>query len=107
MGSAAAFIFAAEEDFGIVALEAQALGTPVIALGSSGVRETIAATGPRPTGLFFAAPEATEIANAVRAFIKDRSLFDPEHCYRNALRFSEDQFQRKFIAFVLRHHPES
>ena len=53
MGRARAFIFAAEEDFGIMPLEAQAEGTPVIALGRGGARETIATAGPAQTGLFF------------------------------------------------------
>lgn len=43
MRRARAFIFAAEEDFGIIPVEAQACGTPVIAFGKGGVRETVVA----------------------------------------------------------------
>lgn len=106
MAGAAAFVFAAEEDFGIVPIEAQAHGTPVIALGRGGTRESIVTTGPWPTGLFFAEPEATAIANAVRTFISDSRLFDPMNCHRNALRFSEQQFASKFLAFVHRHQSD-
>jgi glycosyltransferase involved in cell wall biosynthesis len=51
MAEAQAFVFAAEEDFGIVPVEAQACGTPVLALGRGGSRETIVTAGPRPTGM--------------------------------------------------------
>ncbi len=67
MGTAKAFVFAAEEDFGIVPVEAQGEGTPVIALGRGGVRETVIAAAPLRngairredgcTGMFFDAPE--------------------------------------------------
>ncbi|WP_226621004.1 glycosyltransferase, partial [Klebsiella quasipneumoniae] len=54
MQKAKAFVFAAEEDFGITPVEAQACGTPVIAFGKGGALETVIEFGKRnPTGLFF------------------------------------------------------
>ncbi len=50
---ARAFVFAAEEDFGIMPVEMQSLGTPVIAYGRGGVCESVVTHGDRPTGCFF------------------------------------------------------
>lgn len=100
MGSARAFIFAAEEDFGIVPVEAQAHGTPVIALGRGGVRETLITSGSSPTGMFFdvATPEA--ITTSIRDFLARSDEFTPAACHANALRFSEQRFEQDFTAFV-------
>jgi glycosyltransferase involved in cell wall biosynthesis len=100
MRGARAFVFAAEEDFGIVPLEAQSEGTPVIALGRGGVRETVITEGRAPTGLFFERPEPALIAEAVRQFLRDPQRFTPAACHENALRFSEANFQRRFAGFV-------
>jgi glycosyltransferase involved in cell wall biosynthesis len=101
MRQARAFLFAAREDFGIAPLEAQALGTPVIALGRGGARETVVSDGPAPSGLFFdtATPEA--VAWAVRRFIESERRFTPAHCHAHAKRFNEARFHREFTAFVL------
>jgi glycosyltransferase involved in cell wall biosynthesis len=100
MAAARAFIFAAEEDFGIVPVEAQAHGTPVLGLGRGGALETIVVDGPSPTGLFFDAPTASAIGDAVRQFIQREHQFDSRACHANALRFSEDRFETKFTDFV-------
>lgn len=92
MREARALIFAAEEDFGITMVEAQAEGTPVIALARGGARETIVTAGPTPTGLFFANPGPNEIAEAVDRFLRTAGCYLPVACWRNALRFSEDRF---------------
>jgi glycosyltransferase involved in cell wall biosynthesis len=102
MRDAEALIFAAEEDFGIVLAEAQGEGTPVIALARGGAREVIVANGPMPTGMFFARPDPDAIADAVRRFRRTSASFTPEACHRNALRFSEERFERDFSSFVLR-----
>ncbi|MBN4688481.1 glycosyltransferase, partial [Escherichia coli] len=70
MQNARAFIFAAEEDFGITPVEAQACGTPVIAYGRGGSLETVMAVGecPHPTGVFFHEQTPESIAAAVRRF---------------------------------------
>lgn len=100
MGRAQAFLFAAEEDFGIVPVEAQALGTPVIALGRGGVRETVITEGPGRTGMFFDSADPATVAAAVERFIDRREEFSPLDCYANALRFSEARFHDEFRAFV-------
>jgi glycosyltransferase involved in cell wall biosynthesis len=101
MGRARGFIFAAEEDFGIVPLEAQGQGTPVLALGKGGARETIVTKGPKPTGMFFDTPNPILIAETVNAFLEDEDRFDPAACHANARRFSESRFQNEFHRFVM------
>jgi glycosyltransferase involved in cell wall biosynthesis len=93
---AKAFVFAAEEDFGIMPVEMQSLGTPVIAYGRGGVCESVVAQGDRPTGIFFTEQSVTSVQAAVRAFadIGDRIL--PEYCHERSLQFSSARFRREF-----------
>lgn len=94
---ARAFVFAAEEDFGIAPVEAQAAGCTVISYGRGGVRETVVAHPDEgATGMFFdeQTPEALE--QAVRAFEDHENEFSPEACRRNAERFSREWFRREF-----------
>lgn len=104
MGQARAFVFAAEEDFGIVPVEAQAMGTPVIALSRGGALETVIGGGEAPTGLFFASPDAPSIAAAIGRFLEDPARFTPHACHRNARRFASEQFDRVFPALVMEVH---
>jgi glycosyltransferase involved in cell wall biosynthesis len=100
MTTARAFIFAAEEDFGIVPVEAQAEGTPVLALGRGGALETIKGEGPGKTGMFF--PEATpeEIVKCVRNFTEVESEFSRSACRKQAETFSAEAFGKKFMSFI-------
>lgn len=104
MRDAQAFIFAAEEDFGITPVEVQAEGTPVIGLGKGGLRETVITTGPNPTGLFFDLPLPRLIADAVVQFNRTSKRFTAEACIRNANRFSEAKFKAAFSDFVEREY---
>lgn len=102
MQGAAAFVFAAEEDFGITPVEAQACGTPVIAFGKGGALETVRALGEhkRPTGVFFERQDIASIQQAVAEFAARRDAFLPEYCRENALRFSVAEFRAQYSAYV-------
>jgi glycosyltransferase involved in cell wall biosynthesis len=93
---AKAFIFAAEEDFGIAPIEAQACGTPVIAYGKGAARETIRAN----TGLFFDEQSPQAIAAAVAQFESQASPASVADCRANALRFTTAQFRQNFVSWV-------
>ena len=100
MQRARAFVFAAEEDFGIAPVEAQACGTPVIAFGRGGSLDTVLDRGPAPTGLFFAEQSVPAIVDAVRRFESLAGAFTPEACRAHAETFSVQHFRRRFAAFV-------
>jgi glycosyltransferase involved in cell wall biosynthesis len=103
MRRARAFVFAAEEDFGIAPVEAQASGTPVIAYGRGGVTESVRGLDqPRPTGLFFDAQTPASIAAAVEAFERNEHRFAPAACRDSALRFSTARFVAEYAGFVQR-----
>jgi glycosyltransferase involved in cell wall biosynthesis len=108
--SCQALIFPGEEDFGIVPLEAQASGRPVIAYGKGGALETVlplAAELGRPTGIFFQESTAESLIMAVRAFQKNSHRFDPAAIRDQACRFSRDRFKvqiRDYLAARSREH---
>ena len=103
MQHAKALLFAAEEDFGIVPVEAQACGTPVIAYGKGGARESVI---PGETGLFFDEQQPKDVIDAVHAFDSAYLLMSPERIRANALRFSVANFQASFQHIVRRLHQE-
>ncbi len=96
-----AFIFAAEEDFGITPVEAQAAGAPVIAYGRGGATETIIS---EKTGLFFHKQTVESLIDAVLRFEDlqkepDR-VFVPDILRQNAERFAPDCFHRQFQQLI-------
>jgi glycosyltransferase involved in cell wall biosynthesis len=103
MQRAKAFVFAAEEDFGITPVEAQACGTPVIAYGRGGALETVvgldAATHGH-TGVFFKHQTIESIQNAVQQFEEHINKFSSENCRVNAERFSEEHFRMHILKSV-------
>jgi glycosyltransferase involved in cell wall biosynthesis len=101
MQNAKAFVFAAEEDFGITPVEAQACGTPVIAYGRGGVKESvIGLDSDRPTGVFFGSQTVESIRGAIIEFENLGDRISPIVCRDNAMRFSTERFQREFLFFV-------
>lgn len=99
---ARAFVFAAEEDFGILPVEAQACGTPVIGYGRGGLLETV--IPPRgddasaASGILYDEQTPDAIRDAVDRF--ERYAFDPAAVRASAERFASDHFDRAFGAFV-------
>ena len=97
MQKARAFIFAAEEDFGIVPVEAQACGTPVICLGKGGTRETVIHG---VTGIQFNEQTVTAIQEAIERFEQLSDRFDPAIIRKNALRFSRERFEKEIMHYI-------
>jgi glycosyltransferase involved in cell wall biosynthesis len=92
-----AFVCAAEEDFGIAMVEAQAAGCPVIAYGRGGALEIVA---DGVTGLFFEEQTVESVMEAVRRFEAQADSFCRQDLVRNASRFGKDRFVREFVQFV-------
>lgn len=98
MQHARAFVFAADEDFGMIPIEAQSCGTPVIAYGHGGSLETV--NGGK-TGLFFYEQTPEAIVEAVNKFEAMGSQpFAPADCRQWAEGFSEERFKREIKEFV-------
>lgn len=95
MAKAKAFIFAAEEDFGIVPVEAQACGTPVIAYGKGGCLETVI---DGITGVHFEEQTETSLVSAVKRF--DKLVFDSTIIREHAEKFCSKRFDRELTSFV-------
>lgn len=99
MMRAKAFVFAAEEDFGIIPLEAQACGTPVIAFGKGGALDTVI---DKKTGFYFYKQTVESIHDAVNAFEENSSiLLEAKDIRAHANSFSTEVFKHKFKEFVL------
>ncbi|HEX8913178.1 MAG TPA: glycosyltransferase, partial [Humisphaera sp.] len=96
MQLARAFVFAGEEDFGIVPVEAQACGTPVVAFGRGGVTETVV---DGTTGVFFHEQTPDAVAEAIRRFER-HGAWDPAVIRRNAERFSVRVFRHRLAEVV-------
>ena len=99
LGRARALVYAGCEDFGITLAEAQACGTPLIAFGRGGARDIVRPLGEsiRPTGVLFARQTTSAINEAVEAFEESSAKISPGACRLNAMRFSEDHFDRRVL----------
>jgi glycosyltransferase involved in cell wall biosynthesis len=92
-----ALLFAAEEDFGIVPVEAQAYGRPVIAFGSGGVMESVKS---EITGVFFPRQTADSVARAIQDFERIEHHFDPQVIQKHARGFDTSIFVQKMDAYI-------
>jgi glycosyltransferase involved in cell wall biosynthesis len=92
-----AVIFPGEEDFGIVPLEANASGRPVIAYAAGGALETIR-NG--VNGIFFYEQTAVSLIEAVKNFMRDENIFISDKIRENALVFGKEHFKKSLNEFV-------
>jgi glycosyltransferase involved in cell wall biosynthesis len=97
-----ALVFPGEEDFGIVPVEAQACGTPVVAFGRGGATETVIPPGTpqQPTGIWFEEQSEEALAEALRRFEALSRDFVPAAARRQALRFTAKRFEEELFAHL-------
>ena len=100
---AKALLFPGEEDFGIVPVEAQACGCPVIAFGRGGATETVRPLGgPDPTGVLFAEQTVDAVVEAIDRFEKAADRFDPRAARRQAVQFRTQRYADELFGFIAR-----
>lgn len=103
MRRARAFLFPAPEDFGLIMAEAQACGTPVIALGVGGASEIVRdLDADSPTGVLFSQGTVQDVRDAVRRFERSESRISAESCRANAMRFAPWLFRERLTHAVQR-----
>ncbi|AEG61873.1 glycosyltransferase [Desulforamulus ruminis] len=98
-----AFVFPGEEDFGIMPLEAQACGRPVIAFGRGGALETVVEG---ITGIFFEEQSADSLIKTVERFLQSETNFRPEIITAHTKNFEEERFESKILEFVTKKYLE-
>ena len=103
-----ALLFAADEDFGMVPLEAQACGRPVIAFGAGGSLETVRGAGSAPTGKYFPKQTVESAATAIERWEREgEPIFRPEDARHWAAAFATPLFLERYRALVLRYVPSA
>lgn len=107
-----ALLFPGEEDFGIVPVEANACGTPVIALGKGGATETILPLGrsATPTGVWMEEQSTESLIDAMERFEREEAAFATGSARRQALRFNKHRYELELFGYlddILRGGPAS
>lgn len=97
MQRAKAFIFAAEEDFGIIVVEAMACGTPVISLNKGGTSETVIDS---KTGLHFKNQTVEDIVEVVKKFERNEGNFISKEISEYAKKFDRSIFEQRIKNFI-------
>lgn len=92
-----ALLFAAEEDFGILPVEAMACGSPVLAYGRGGATETVI---PERSGLHFSSQDPAAVAQVVERFERDEAGFSAARIRQHALQFAPERFRERFAEVV-------
>ncbi|MFN8770744.1 MAG: glycosyltransferase family 4 protein [Neisseriaceae bacterium] len=103
LSKARAFVFAAIEDFGIIPVEAQSYGCPVIAFNQGGVTESVIdyrSNQQLATGVFFDEQTADSINEAVNYFETIYHFIDINNCHKNAAYFSSKRFKEQLIDYI-------
>lgn len=101
-----ALLFPGEEDFGIVPVEAQSFGRPVIAFGSGGVLETVRgffpgeSPGNDSTGIFFSEQSTPSLIEAIQHFESHEAVFSPHAIREHSLQFDSEVFRNRIREFV-------
>ncbi len=101
ISGAKAFVFASQEAFGIVNVEAQACGTPVIVYSGGGSKEVVNdERSSCPTGVVFEKQCVEDIVKSVEVFEANHEKFSARNCLVNAMNFSCQEFKAQFSKFV-------
>ncbi len=103
MANAKAFVYAACEDFGMAVVEAMACGTPAIAYGAGGAKETVLDIRQHPedgTGLLFGVQSAAALCEAVESFERYQSGLIPQKARSRAAKFAPNIFAERYLGFV-------
>ena len=100
MQRAKAFVFASVEDLGIIPIEAQACGTPVIAYAKGGVLETVRGLDSEtPTGVFYESQTPSSLIDAVKRF-ETNTEFNAAKIREHALSFNQAHFKERLERFI-------
>jgi glycosyltransferase involved in cell wall biosynthesis len=95
LGAKALIYPSEQEDFGIIPVEAQSYGVPVIGLNQGGVKETVIS---RKTGVLFDEATVESLIKAIKQF--NNLTIKPENCIKNAQKFNKERFKKEIKEFV-------
>lgn len=101
--SSRALLFAAEEDFGMIPVEMQAAGRPVICLGKGGALETVKTGQECPTGIYFDTCTPDAIREAIEQFSVLERNFTVDNCITHAKKFGPDVFEDQLVDLLEEH----